>query len=80
MAPLAGNLAGAAEAFHGADGVRGGSVERAAEYLDVPAALVAAAVAYREDHRAEVDGWIERNRELAEREYARGMSGDPTPT
>jgi len=55
-----------------------GSVERAAEYLDIPVALVAAAVAYRADHAAEIDGWIERNRELGDREYARWLAANPT--
>jgi uncharacterized protein (DUF433 family) len=55
-----------------------GSVERAAEYLNIPVALVAAAVAYRADHAAEIDGWIERNRELGDREYARWLAANPT--
>ncbi|HEX9549875.1 MAG TPA: hypothetical protein VF971_02135 [Candidatus Limnocylindrales bacterium] len=56
----------------------GGSIDRAAEYLDIRASLVAAAVAYREDYPAEIDGWIERNRELADREYSRWLAGNPT--
>jgi uncharacterized protein (DUF433 family) len=56
----------------------GDSIELAAEYLDIPAALVEAAVAYRADFRSDIDGWIERNRALAEREYARSSLGRPT--
>jgi uncharacterized protein (DUF433 family) len=47
-----------------------GSVERAAEYLQVPAGLVEAAVAYYGEYRDEIDSQIELN----DAEYERGRA------
>jgi hypothetical protein len=47
-----------------------GSVEEAAQYLQVPAGLVEAAVAYYGEFREEIDEQIELN----EAEYARGRA------
>jgi len=47
-----------------------GSIERAAEYLLVPAGLVQAAVAYYGEYRNEIDAEIELN----ELEYERGRA------
>lgn len=44
----------------------GNSVPRAARYLDVPEAALREAIAWRETHRAEVDGWIADAHALAE--------------
>lgn len=48
----------------------GGSIERAAEYLEVPAGLVEAGVAYYGEYRGEIDEEIELN----EAEYERGRA------
>jgi hypothetical protein len=47
-----------------------GSVKRAAEYLQIPAGLVEAAVAYYGEYRHEIDAEIELN----EAEYERGRA------
>lgn len=47
-----------------------GSVAEAAEYLEVPAGLVQAAVAYYGEHRGEIDREIELN----ETDYERGRA------
>jgi uncharacterized protein (DUF433 family) len=47
-----------------------GSITDAAEYLQVPAGLVEAAVAYYGEYRDEIDEQIERN----EAEYERGLA------
>jgi uncharacterized protein (DUF433 family) len=44
------------------------SVERTAEYLDLPAAMVETALRYYVAHRDEVDEWIEEARTAAEEE------------
>ena len=53
-----------------------GSIERTADYLEIPASLVQAAEEYRVSHPAEIERWINRNRALAERGLAapRGIS------
>lgn len=45
-----------------------GAITQSAEYLQVPAGLVEAAVAYYGEYRDEIDGQIQRN----EADYARG--------
>ena len=47
-----------------------GSIADAAEYLEVPAGLIEAAVAYYGEYRDEIDEQIERN----EAEYERGRA------
>jgi hypothetical protein len=47
-----------------------GSIERAAEYLQIPGGLVEAAVAYYGEYREEIDAEIELN----EAEYERGRA------
>ena len=47
-----------------------GSIREAAEYLEVPAGLVEAAVAYHGDYRDEID----RDIDLNEAEYERGQA------
>ncbi|UQX10030.1 hypothetical protein [Candidatus Mycobacterium methanotrophicum] len=47
-----------------------GSITEAAEYLQIPAGLVEAAVAYYGEHRDEIDAEIEHN----EAEYERGRA------
>jgi uncharacterized protein (DUF433 family) len=56
-------------------GAHDGDAAATANYLDIPIGLVEAAVAYRAAHPAEIEDWIERNRTLAEREYARSSAG-----
>lgn len=48
----------------------GGSIARAAEYLQVPVGLVEAAAGYYGEYRGEIDGEIELN----EAEYERGRT------
>lgn len=47
-----------------------GSVEQAAEYLELPVEKVQAAMRYYADYTDEVDEWISRANALAEREQA----------
>lgn len=47
------------------------SVEETAAYLEIPPHLVEAALRYYGDNREEIDAWIARNDEIAEREEAR---------
>ena len=47
------------------------SVEGAAEYLEIPAERVEAALSYYASYKEEVDRWSERVDALAERERAR---------
>lgn len=47
------------------------SIEEAADYLEVPAEQVAAAVRYYADYKDEIDELIERSQALAERERER---------
>ncbi|HEV2998146.1 MAG TPA: DUF433 domain-containing protein [Solirubrobacteraceae bacterium] len=47
------------------------SVEEAADYLEIPVEHVEACVRYYADYKEEVDAWIERSREIAERERER---------
>jgi uncharacterized protein (DUF433 family) len=47
------------------------SVEEAADYLEVPVALVEACVRYYADYKEEIDAWIERSRVSAQREHER---------
>ena len=47
-----------------------GSIDEAAQYLDVPVGLVEAAVAYYGEYRSEIDNEIEAN----EAEYTRGLA------
>ena len=44
-----------------------GSIERAADYLEVAPGLITAASRYADDHSTEIERWIERNRTLARR-------------
>jgi uncharacterized protein (DUF433 family) len=48
-----------------------GSVEDAAEYLDLPVGHVEACARYYAEYKREVDAWIEYAHELAERERER---------
>lgn len=48
-----------------------GSVEEAADYLEVPTEQVEACVSYYADYKDEVDAWIERAKAAAERERER---------
>jgi uncharacterized protein (DUF433 family) len=48
----------------------GGSISEAAAYLEVEPRLVELAVRYYGSNRAEIDGWLDRLRELSEREEA----------
>jgi hypothetical protein len=48
-----------------------GSVERAAESLDLPVSRVKAGLGYYADFRAEIEAEIERDRRFEEREHAR---------
>jgi hypothetical protein len=52
-----------------------GGAAATATYLDIPIGLVDAAEAYRAAYPAEIEGWIERNRAVGEREYARYRAG-----
>jgi uncharacterized protein (DUF433 family) len=47
------------------------SVEQAAQYLEIPAEQVDAALRYYTDYKDEIDTWIERTQAIAERERAR---------
>jgi len=47
------------------------SVEGTAAYLDQPVDHIEACLRYHADHRAEIDGWIERSQAIAEREEKR---------
>jgi len=53
-----------------------GSIAAAAEYLQVPAGLVEAAVAYYGEYRHEVDEQIERNEAEYERGRAAAVAGE----
>jgi uncharacterized protein (DUF433 family) len=44
------------------------SMEKTADYLDIPAAEVETAVRYYAAYKDEVDEWIEQSRAIAERE------------
>ena len=48
----------------------GNSVQAAGDYLGLPVERVQACLRYYADHEAEIDDWVERARELAEREQA----------
>jgi uncharacterized protein (DUF433 family) len=48
----------------------GNSVEEAADYLDLPPAKVQAAVRYYAEFAEEIDAWLERRREIADRHEA----------
>ena len=50
-----------------------GSSAATASYLEIPEAVVLAAMGYYGDYPDEIDGWIERNRATAEREEARWL-------
>jgi uncharacterized protein (DUF433 family) len=47
------------------------SVEQAADYLEIPVEHVDACLRYYADYRDEIDAWIERSREAAQRERER---------
>jgi hypothetical protein len=53
-----------------------GSVKHAAEYLQIPAGLVEAAVAYYGEYRSEIDAEIELNEEAYERGRAAAAAGE----
>ncbi len=53
-----------------------GSIADAAEYLEVPAGLVEAAVAYYGEYRSEIDEQIERNEQDYERGRAAAEAGE----
>ncbi len=53
-----------------------GSIARAADYLQVPAGLVEAAVAYYGEYKAEIDQEIELNEAEYERGIAAAEAGD----
>ncbi len=43
-------------------------VQRTAEWLDQPPTAIETALRYYDEHRGEIDDWISRNEEAAERE------------
>ncbi len=43
-------------------------VQRTADWLEQPSNAIETALRYYEDHRGEIDDWISRNEEAAERE------------
>lgn len=47
------------------------SVEQAADYLEIPVVQVEACLRYYADYKDEVDDWIERTHEIAQRERER---------
>ncbi len=53
-----------------------GSVERAAEYLQVPLGLVEAAVSYYGEYRDEIDAEIDLNESEYERGHAMAVAGE----
>ena len=54
-----------------------GSVQRTADYLEIPVSLVEAAAAYYADHPEEIDRWIDLNRSVAAREATRRRGVNP---
>ena len=52
-----------------------GDEREAAAYLQLPVDVVAAAVAYYGDHKAEVDDWIELNARESDAAYAAWIAG-----
>jgi uncharacterized protein (DUF433 family) len=50
-----------------------GSVEEAADYLEIPREQVEACVGYYADYKEEIDGWIERATAAAQRERERAQ-------
>jgi uncharacterized protein (DUF433 family) len=50
-----------------------GSVEEAADYLEIPREQVEACVGYYADYKEEVDDWIERSTAAAQRERERSQ-------
>lgn len=53
----------------------GGSIEDAADYLEIPREHVEACVRYYADYKEEIDAWAERSRAIAERERERWQRG-----
>lgn len=52
-----------------------GDEHEAAAYLELPVDLVRAAVAYYDDHKPEIDEWIELNARESDAAYAAWLAG-----